>query len=76
MKLKNRLRNNLIRKLGQLSTDKLNEINELLSKIETQVNSKEKTLGLAGSWNNIDESIFIDLTNNLHSNRANDRSFE
>ena len=73
MTVKNRLRNNLIRKIQQLSTDKLTEINNLLGKIENQFKSKDKTLKLAGSWKDLSEDIFIDLTEKLHDNRAKDR---
>ncbi len=69
MNTKNRLRNNLIRKIQQLSTNKLTEINKLWSK-ENQVKSKENTLKLGGSWKNIDNEIFDDFTVNLHNNRA------
>ena len=76
MKLKNRLRNNLIRKIQQLSEKKLTEVDGLLSKIEVQVKSKEKTLNMAGLWKNIDVTFFSDLTTNLHDNRANDRQIK
>ena len=73
MTIKNRLRNNLIRKIQQLSTDKLTEINNLLGKIENQFKSKEKTLKLAGSWKDLSEDLFIELTEKLHNNRNKDR---
>ena len=73
MTIKNRLRNNLIRKIQQLSTDKLTEISNLLGKIENQFKSKEKTLKLAGSWKDLSEDLFIELTEKLHNNRAKDR---
>jgi hypothetical protein len=73
MNLRNRLRNSLVRKLQQLSADKLNEINDLLSKIEIQLKSKDKTLKLAGTWKDLDDSFFNELTEKLHDNRANDR---
>jgi hypothetical protein len=76
MDVKNRLRNNLIRKIQQLSTDKLTEISNQLSKIENQFKSKDKTLKLAGAWKDIDENLFIDLTERLQSNRAKDRQTE
>jgi len=71
--VKNRLRNSLVRKLQQLSTDKLTEINKLLGKIESQLKSKDKTLKLAGTWKDLDESFFDEMTEKLHDNRANDR---
>lgn len=73
MDIKNRLRNNLIRKIQQLSTDKLTEITNLLSKIENQFKSKDKTLKLAGAWKDLDNDVFNDLTEKLHDNRAKDR---
>jgi hypothetical protein len=76
MDVKNKLRNNLIRKIQQLSTDKLTEISNLLSKIENQFKSKDKTLKLAGTWKDIDENLFIDLTEGLQTNRAKDRQIK
>jgi hypothetical protein len=73
MNVKNRLRNSLVRKLQQLSTDKLTEINTLVSKIESQLKSKDKTLKLAGTWKDLDDNFFIEMTEKLHDNRTNDR---
>ncbi len=73
MDVKKRLRNNLIRKIQQLSTDKLTEMSNLLSKIENQFRSKDKTLKLAGTWKDLGDDILIDLTEKLHERRAKDR---
>jgi hypothetical protein len=73
MDVKKRLRNNLIRKIQQLSTDKLTEMSNLLSKIENQFKSKDKTLKLAGTWKDLGDEILIDLTEKLHEHRAKDR---
>lgn len=73
MNVKNRLRNSLVRKLQQLSAEKLSEINNLLSKIESQIKSKDKTLKLAGTWKDLDYSFYHEMTEKLHDNRANDR---
>ena len=73
MTIKNRLRNNLIRKIQQLSTDKLTEMNNLLGKLESQLKSKDKTLKFAGSWKDLGDDFFVDLTEKLHDNRAKDR---
>lgn len=73
MNVKNRLRNTLVRKLQQLSADKLTEINNLLGKIESQRKSKDKTIKLAGAWKDLDQPFFNELTDKLHGNRANDR---
>ena len=71
----NKLRNSLIRKIQRLSPDKLNEIDDILIKKDTST-SKEKTLKLSGSWKDLDESLFMDLTEKLHQNRAIDREIE
>jgi len=76
MDIKNKLRNNLIRKIQRLSMDKLTEISDLLSKIENQFKSKDKTLKLAGSWKDLDKDVFNDLTEKLHDNRAKDRQID
>lgn len=73
MTIKNRLRNSLIRKIQQLSTDKLTEMNNLLGKLENQFKSKDKTLKLAGSWKDLGDDFFVDLTEKLHDSRARDR---
>ena len=67
------MRNNLIRKIQQLSTDKLTEINNLLGKLENQFKSKDKTLKLAGSWKDLGDDFIVDLTEKLHDSRAKDR---
>jgi hypothetical protein len=71
--VKNRLRNSLSRKLQKLSTDRLTEIHNLLSKNESNTKSKDKTLNLAGAWKDLDDSFFIETTYKLHENRAKDR---
>lgn len=73
MTVKNRLRNKLIRLIQRLSTDKLTEVSNILNKIEQQFKSKENTLKLAGTWKEIDNELFSDLTDKLHFHRASDR---
>ncbi len=48
-------------------------MSNLLSKIENQFESKDKTLKLAGTWKDLGDDIFIGLTEKLHDNRAKDR---
>lgn len=51
----------------------MTEINNLLNKIESQIKSKEKTLNLAGTWKDLDDSFFNEMTEKLHNKRADDR---
>lgn len=73
MDSKNKLRNNLIQKIQQLSDDKLEQVNDLLDEMEAHENSKQITLQLAGSWKDLNEELFNDLTSSLHYKRNNDR---
>jgi hypothetical protein len=73
MRTEDRIRNTLIRKIQHLSTEKLGEINNFLEGFGEQLKSKEKTLSLAGSWKDLDVDVFVELTENLHVNRAADR---
>lgn len=57
--------------------NKLNDLNEYLSKLEQATEKSSKILSYAGSWNSIDDSAFNDLTDNLISNRnKNSRRFD
>jgi hypothetical protein len=76
MNVRNRLRNSLVRKLQQLPTEKLTEVNNFLSKIESQLKSKDKTLKLAGTWKDLDDNLFTEMTEKLHGNRTKDRQID
>ncbi len=73
MNSNNKLRNSVLKKIQQLPAVKLREVDNLLNEIEDQIATKEKTLTLAGSWKDLDDELFSDLTSNLHQNRNNDR---
>jgi hypothetical protein len=73
MDSKSKLRNNLIQKIQQLPDDKLKQVNDLLDEMEAHANSKQETLQLAGSWRDLSEELFNDLTSKLHHKRNNDR---
>ncbi len=71
MTIKNRLRNNLIMKIQKMSTDKLTEMNNLVSKLENENNLVDNTLNLAGSWKNLGDDFFVNLNEKLHDHRTN-----
>lgn len=64
-----------MRSLQRLSTEKLNEIDRLLTKIESVSASKEKTLSMAGQWHNLDAGLFSDLTYQVHNRRSVGENF-
>jgi hypothetical protein len=53
-----------------MPTNKLNDLNDYLSKLEQTTAKASKALSFAGSWANIDESAFNELTDNLILNRS------
>ena len=53
--------------------DKLHELGMFLKKITGQAKSKERTLKMTGAWKDLDEDLFLDLTERLHERRLNDR---
>jgi len=65
----NQIRQQILRKIRRIPSNKLNDLNEYLSKLEQTMEKSSKILSFAGSWNNIDESAFNELTDNLISNR-------
>jgi hypothetical protein len=74
MRAEEKLRNRLISMIQELSMSKLTELGLVLKKItERCKKSKERTLKMAGVWNDLDEELFLDLTERLHERRLNDR---
>jgi hypothetical protein len=77
MKADTQIRQQIFRKIRRIPSEKLNDLNDYLSKLEQTSDISSKTLSFAGSWNNIDESVFDELTENLISNRSkNTRRFD
>lgn len=71
------IRQQILRKIRRIPSDKLNDLNEYLSKLEQTTEKTSKILSYAGSWSNIDESAFDEFTDNLIVNRSkNARRFD
>ena len=64
------IRQQIFRKIRRIPSNQLNDLNDYLSKLEQTTEKSSKTLSFAGSWRNIDDSAFEELTNNLISNRS------
>src|SRR5689334_6853623 len=74
MRGEEKLRNYLISMIQELPMNKLTELSLFLKKITGgNKKSREKTLNMAGVWNDLDEELFLDLTERLHVHRLNDR---
>jgi hypothetical protein len=71
------IRSQLIRRIQRIPSSKLNELNDLVSKLELTSSNKEKNLSFAGAWINIDSDTFKNLTDNLiESRQRNKRRYE
>jgi len=66
-------RTQILRKINRIPVDKLEELDDFVSKLEENVVKKTRTLSFAGAWRDIDESVFKDLTQDLISNRQRNR---
>lgn len=68
------IRQLILRKIRRIPSHRLNDLNEYLSKLEQTTEKTSKILSYAGCWNNIDESAFDELTDNLILNRSKNSS--
>ena len=62
-------RNQILKRISRIPKEKLKELDDFISKLEQGINPNSKALSYAGSWQDIDESVFYDLTDNLINNR-------
>ncbi len=64
------IRQQILRKIWRIPSNKLSDLNEYLNNLEQNTEKTSKILSYAGCWNNIDESAFKVLTENLILNRS------
>ncbi|MDF1549816.1 MAG: hypothetical protein P1P88_18460 [Bacteroidales bacterium] len=68
------IRNQLLRKIYRIPSNKLKELDEFISKLDEDTPSTAKILTFAGSWENLDKSILDELTESLVENRKKNRN--
>jgi hypothetical protein len=73
MSTKEKLTDRLISIIQELPLSKLIELSMFIKKFKSYKKSKESTLKMAGAWKDLDQDLFLDLTDRLHDRRANDR---
>jgi hypothetical protein len=66
-------RSQIIRQIKRIPLEKLNELEEYLSKIEKENSRKIEIMSYAGSWKGINDDCFNELTTNLINNRQRNR---
>ncbi len=69
-------RQQILKKIYRIPSDKLEELDDFVSKLEQSRNNKSLALSFAGAWENIDDSILKEFTDHLiekrqRSNRRN-----
>lgn len=67
------LKERLKKRIDNLSEDKLNDVSQFLESLEIE-NNKGKLLSFAGSWNDLDDETFNELTKNSENRRKNNRT--
>ena len=63
------IRNQILRKIQRIPADRLKELDIFVSKLEETTDKKGKNLSFAGAWENIDDNLFNEFTNNLIDRR-------
>lgn len=67
------IRNQILRKIQKIPANRLKELEVFVSKLEETTNKKAKILSFAGAWENIDDGLFNELTDNLIDNRQRNK---
>ena len=67
------LKERLIKRIENLSPEKLKDLSRFLESLETE-NNKIKVLTFAGSWANLDGETFEELTEKLKNRRKSNRT--
>jgi|GEM_PF-3364217 len=53
------------KRINGIPLEKLDTLNEFISKLEKRIDHKSKTMELAGAWKDLDDEVFDELTNKL-----------
>lgn len=73
MSIDTQIRSKLLRKIQRIPSNRLKEIDDFISLMESSTNKKDKNISFAGAWVNIDDSVFVNLTDNLIENREKNK---
>lgn len=63
------IRKQILRKIKRISDDKLRELDVFVSKLEETPRKKDKILAFGGAWEDIDEKLFDEFTENIPERR-------
>jgi len=68
------IKTKIINRLEKFSTNKLEDVWNFIDRLEEENSNKKTLLSHAGTWKDIDDSLFEDLTTNLISRRKSGSS--
>ena len=69
MKNEKKIKSRIIQRLDKISRNKLKDVLQFIERLENNGSSKKDILSFAGSWKDLDDATFNDLTRNLHKRR-------
>ncbi len=64
-----KIRKQVLRRIERLPDEDLPMVDSYLKKLETRSTKKERILAYAGAWNDLDETIFREFTDELTTRR-------
>lgn len=73
MMIDTQIRSRILRKIQRIPSNRLKEIDDFVSRLESSTNKKERNLSFAGVWKNIDDRVFEDLTGDLIKKRQQNK---
>lgn len=71
--METQIRNRLVKRIQQIPSEKLKELEKFISKLEATTGKKEKNLSFAGSWSEMDDDLFGEFTENLIEKRQRNK---
>ncbi|HRW97329.1 MAG TPA: hypothetical protein P5104_07350 [Bacteroidales bacterium] len=70
MTTETKIRKQILRRIERIPDEHLAEIDDYLKKLENRSTKRDKILAYAGAWNDIDESVFREFTEELLTRRT------
>ncbi len=68
------IKERLVKRIYALDTDDLKNVEAFISNMPTKKSFTGDVLSFAGAWHDLDDEVFLDLTENLFVNRREGNS--
>lgn len=73
MTTETKIRKQILRRIERIPDEHLAKIDNYLKKLETRSTKRDKILAYSGAWNDLDESVFNELTDALIKRRQENK---